>query len=109
MIKRLGDIASFRRGLTYSKGDEASLSSKRVLRSNNINLEASSLDLNEIKYLRGDFIIPDDKKLKANTIFICMSNGSKQHVGKVAFVEKDMDYAFGGFMGLIVPSPEVSA
>lgn len=65
--------------------------------------------MNEIKYLRGDFIIPDDKKLKANTIFICMSNGSKQHVGKVAFVEKDMDYAFGGFMGLIVPSPEVSA
>lgn len=109
MIKRLGDIASFRRGLTYSKGDEASLSSKRVLRSNNINLQASSLDLSEIKYLREDFIIPDDKKLKANTIFICMSNGSKQHVGKVAFIEKDMDYAFGGFMGLIVPSPEVSA
>jgi len=65
--------------------------------------------LSEIKYLREDFIIPDDRKLKANSIFICMSNGSKQHVGKVAFIEKDMDYAFGGFMGLIVPSPEVSA
>lgn len=109
MVKRLGDIASFRRGLTYSKGDEAPISSKCVLRSNNINLDANSLDLNEIKYLREDFIIPDDRKLKANSIFICMSNGSKQHVGKVAFIEKDMDYAFGGFMGLIVPSPEVSA
>ena len=109
MIKRLGDIASFRRGLTYSKGDEAPLSSKCVLRSNNINLEANSLDLSEIKYLREDFVIPDDRKLKANSIFICMSNGSKQHVGKVAFIEKDMDYAFGGFMGLIVPSLEVSA
>ncbi|HCQ72030.1 MAG TPA: hypothetical protein DIT75_01295 [Rikenellaceae bacterium] len=109
MVKRLGDIASFRRGLTYSKGDEAPFSSKCVLRSNNINLEANSLDLSEIKYLREDFIIPDDRKLKANSIFICMSNGSKQHVGKVAFIEKDMDYAFGGFMGLIVPSPEVSA
>lgn len=109
MIKRLGDIASFRRGLTYSKGDEAPLSSKCVLRSNNINLEASSLDLSEIKYLREDFVIPDDRKLKANSIFICMSNGSKHHVGKVAFIEKDMDYAFGGFMGLIVPSLEVSA
>lgn len=109
MAKRLGDIASFRRGLTYSKGDEAPLSSKRVLRSNNINLEANSLDLSEIKYLREDFVIPDDKKLKANSIFICMSNGSKQHVCKVAFIEKDMDYAFGGFMGLIVPPPEVSA
>lgn len=109
MIKRLGDIASFRRGLTYSKGDEAPLSNKRVLRSNNIDLESSSLDLSEIKYLREDFIIPDDRKLVANSIFICMSNGSKQHVGKVAFIPEDMDYAFGGFMGLIVPSSEVSA
>lgn len=109
MIKRLGEIASFQRGLTYSKGDEAPLSTKCVLRSNNIDLESSSLDLSEIKYLRDDFIIPEDRKLKANSIFICMSNGSKQHVGKVAFIEKDMDYAFGGFMGLIVPSPEVSA
>lgn len=109
MIKRLGEIASFQRGLTYSKGDEAPLSSKCVLRSNNIDLESSSLDLTEIKYLRDDFIIPKDRKLKANSIFICMSNGSKQHVGKVAFIDKDMDYAFGGFMGLIVPSSEVSA
>lgn len=109
MIKRLGEIASFQRGLTYSKGDEAPLSSKCVLRSNNIDLESSSLDLSEIKYLRDDFIIPKDRKLKANSIFICMSNGSKQHVGKVAFIDKDMDYAFGGFMGLIVPSSEVSA
>ena len=109
LTKRLGDIASFQRGLTYSKGDETPLSSKCVLRSNNIDLESSSLDLSEIKYLRDDFIIPEDRKLKANSIFICMSNGSKQHVGKVAFIEKDMNYAFGGFMGLIVPSPEVSA
>ena len=109
LTKRLGDIASFQRGLTYSKGDETPLSAKCVLRSNNIDLESSSLDLSEIKYLRDDFIIPEDKKLKANSIFICMSNGSKQHVGKVAFIEKDMNYAFGGFMGLIVPSPDVSA
>lgn len=109
MIRRLGDIASFRRGLTYSKGDEAPLSNKRVLRSNNIDLESSSLDLSEIKYLREDFVIPEERKLVANSIFICMSNGSKQHVGKVAFIPEDMDYAFGGFMGLIVPSSEVSA
>ncbi len=108
-IKKLGDISSFQRGLTYKKDDESTLSSKRVLRSNNIDIDSSSLDLTEVKYLRDDFFIPDDKKLKANSIFICMSNGSKQHVGKVAFIEKDMDYAFGGFMGLVVPSSEVSA
>lgn len=108
-IKKLGDISSFQRGLTYKKDDESTLSSKRVLRSNNIDIDSSSLDLTEVKYLRDDFFIPEDKKLKANSIFICMSNGSKQHVGKVAFIEKDMDYAFGGFMGLVVPSSEVSA
>ena len=37
---------------------------------------------------------------------MCMSNGSKQHLGKVAFVEKEYPYAFGGFMGLIVPNED---
>ena len=36
-----------------------------------------------------------------------MSNGSKQHVGKVAFIEDELDFAFGGFMGLIVPGANV--
>lgn len=83
-------------------------SSKRVLRSNNIDLESSKLDLTELKYLRDDFAIPDDRKVKKNSIFICMSNGSKQHVGKVAFIDTDIDYAFGGFMGLIVPKAGIA-
>lgn len=32
-----------------------------------------------------------------------MANGSKQHLGKVALIESDLGYAFGGFMGLIKP------
>ncbi len=107
--KRLGEIALLQRGLTYSKGDEVPSSSKVVLRSNNIDLESHSLDLSELKYLREDFVIPEDRRVKKDSIFICMSNGSKQHVGKVAFIDRDMDYAFGGFMGLIVPNPSVSA
>ena len=107
--KRLGEIALLQRGLTYNKGDEVPASSKIVLRSNNIDLESHSLDLSELKYLREDFVIPEDRKVKKDSIFICMSNGSKQHVGKVAFIDHDMDYAFGGFMGLIVPKPSISA
>lgn len=107
--KKLGEVADFYRGLTYGKQDEAISSDVCVLRSNNIDMESMSLNFDEIKYLSPDFVIPEDKKLKGNSIFICMSNGSKQHVGKVAFVENDMDYAFGGFMGLITPSKEVSA
>ena len=105
--KKLGEVADFCRGLTYKREDEVDSSDNCVLRSNNIDLESMSLNFEELKYIRPDFVIPEDKKLKANSVFVCMSNGSKQHVGKVAYVNEDMNYAFGGFMGLIVPKPQV--
>ena len=40
--KKLGEVCTFRRGLTYSKGDEVEHSSKGVLRANNISLEKNS-------------------------------------------------------------------
>lgn len=105
--KSLGEIANFHRGLTYSKQDEVIVSKKGVLRSNNIDLETCSLNFDEIKYINDSFLIPRDKILKKDSILICMSNGSKQHLGKVAFIDKEYNYAFGGFMGLIIPNKEV--
>lgn len=101
--KRLGDLCAYHRGLTYSKDDEVEKSSKSVLRANNINLETSTLNLDELKYLREDFYIAPKYLLSKDSILICMSSGSKSHLGKVAFIDKDSDYAFGGFMGLIIP------
>ena len=101
--KKLGEVASFSRGLTYSKTDVSTESSKMVLRSNNIDLATHSLVFDDIAYLKEEFEIPTDKMLHKNDIFICMSNGSTKHLGKVAFVEKELDYAFGGFMGAIHP------
>ena len=106
-IKKLGDIAKFYRGLTYSKGDEVPSSTNMVLRSNNVDLETNALVYDDMKCLREDLFVDEDKKVKANSILICMSNGSKQHIGKVAYIQDDIDYAFGGFMGLIVPTKEV--
>ena len=106
--KRFGDIATFSRGLTFAKGDVAVNSSKRVLRSNNIDLQSHSLNFDDIACLKEEFIIPDEKKLHKGDIFICMSNGSTQHLGKVAYVEEDMDYAFGGFMGAIHPNENMA-
>lgn len=106
-IKKLGEVATFQRGLTYSKNDEVEYSKNCILRSNNIDLETMSILLDELKYVREDFIVSDDKKVKKDTILICMSNGSKQHIGKVAFIDKEYDYAFGGFMGLIKPNSNV--
>ena len=101
--KKLGEVASFSRGLTFAKSDVADASSKKVLRSNNIDLVSHSLNFDDVACLKEDFIIPDEKKLHKGDIFICMSNGSTQHLGKVAFIEDDMNYAFGGFMGAIHP------
>ena len=106
--KKLGEVASFARGLTYSKNDEVEHSNNIVLRSNNIDLIAGKLDFSELKYLKEDFVIPDDKRLRKGSLFICMSNGSKAHLGKVAYVDKDYSYAFGGFMGQISPNNEIN-
>jgi len=105
--KKLGEVATFARGLTYSKNDEVDHSNNIVLRSNNIDLFAGKLDFSELKYLKADFVIPEDKRLRKGSLFICMSNGSKAHLGKVAYVDKDYGYAFGGFMGQITPSNDV--
>lgn len=101
--KKLGEVASFSRGLTFAKNDVVDISSKKVLRSNNIDLVSHSLNFDDVACLKEGFIIPDEKKLHKGDIFICMSNGSTQHLGKVAFIEDDIDYAFGGFMGAIHP------
>ncbi|WP_295040023.1 restriction endonuclease subunit S [uncultured Fibrobacter sp.] len=106
--KKLGDVASFRRGLTYAKDDVVNHSSKIVLRSNNINLETSSLNFDDVVCLRDDFVIPLDKLLRGGDIFICMSNGSTQHLGKVAHVQENLNMAFGGFMGVIEPNENLT-
>ncbi len=106
--KKLGEVANFARGLTYSKKDEVDISDNIVLRSNNIDLASGKLDFSELKYLHNDFVIPNEKRLKKGSLFICMSNGSKTHLGKVAYVDDNYNYAFGGFMGLITPVKEIS-
>ena len=104
--KKLGEVTSFFRGLTYSGKDEVDKSNNIVLRSNNIDLSTNSLNFGELKFISDSITIPQDKKLRKNSIFMCMSNGSKLHLGKVAFIEKEYPYAFGGFMGLIVPNED---
>ena len=106
-IKILDDVCTFERGLTYAKGDEVNISSKGVLRSNNIDLITNTLNYDEIKYLREDFEIPAKKKVRKNSLLMCISNGSKIHLGKVALIDDDIDYAFGGFMGLLIPDETI--
>lgn len=106
--KTLDEVCSFSRGLTYSKNDEVEFSDNVVLRANNIDLVSNSLNFDELKYITSTFAIPEDKKVKENSIMICISSGSKSHLGKVAFIDRDYGYAFGGFMGLMTPKENIN-
>ncbi len=98
---RLGDVAELVRGVTYNKSDEVEGNGHRVLRANNIDAASCSLDLSDIKHISLEVEFQHSKKLKAGDIFICLASGSKEHIGKVAYIPQDMEYYFGGFMGAI--------
>lgn len=102
--KTLGEVCEFYRGLTYKKSDEVELSTNIILRSNNVDLAKHKLNFDELKYISDNIQIPDNKKVKSNSLLICTANGSKSHLGKVAIIDKDYGYAFGGFMGLLIPN-----
>ncbi|MHB9096730.1 MAG: restriction endonuclease subunit S [Syntrophales bacterium] len=99
----LGELCEFQRGLTYAKTDEVEFSDNVVLRATNINLATNLLDFSELKYISDKVVVPDSKKVKADSLMICTASGSKSHLGKVAYIDDDYGYAFGGFMGLITP------
>ena len=108
-IKKLLDVVDFQRGLTYSKSDEVEFSDNIVLRSNNVDLKTNKLDFTELKYINPKVVIPTNKKVTRGSLIICTANGSKSHLGKVALIDDDYDYAFGGFMGLIKPKENLNS
>ena len=103
----LSDLCEFQRGLTYSKGDERDFSSNVVLRANNIDLLTNQLDLSDLKYISDQIQIPSSKVIRSGSLLICTASGSKKHLGKVAFIDKEYGYAFGGFMGQITPRDSI--
>lgn len=99
----LGEVAKYVRGLTYKKENEVSEGGVAVLRANNITLGSNQLNFDDLKRVSGDLKISRDKILGTGDTLICAGSGSKEHVGKVAFSDKDTNYAFGGFMAVIRP------
>jgi len=100
-IKKLGDVAKVIKGVTYSKSDQTDKeTSKIILTADNISLDGD-FEVKKKIFLQESFIISKEKKLVANDIFICFSSGSKEHLGKVAFINTDTEFYAGGFMGII--------
>jgi len=100
MVK-LGEVAKIIRGVTYSKRDQSAIkTSKIILTADNITLDGT-FNIKKKVFLQEDYKISEEKKLTKSDIFICFSSGSKEHLGKVAFIEQNKNYYAGGFMGII--------
>lgn len=109
--RKLGELASYYRGVTYNKKQEVAPNSGgvKILRANNILLGINSLIFDDVKEISSEVKIKDYQWLYPNDILICAGSGSKEHVGKVAFINERIGFAYGGFMGKLVTSQELSA
>ena len=100
-LERLQEYVHIQRGVTYDKDDQIYRESENViLTADNITL-ANKLNIVKKVYLTEQFILDDKTKLMSDDLFMCMSSGSRKHVGKIAYIENDMPYHAGGFMGIL--------
>ena len=95
------EVAEIIKGVTYSKSYQTTRKTDNIiLTADNITLDGK-LEINKKIFLSSSFKVSDEKRLRKNDIFICFSSGSKEHLGKVAFIEQNTQYLAGGFMGII--------
>jgi type I restriction enzyme S subunit len=103
----LREVCTFDRGLTYSKSDEVASGGTPVLRANNVSLATNQLDLSDIRYVSRSVSVSDAKRAKEGAILICTASGSKEHLGKVAYINDAVGWAYGGFMAQITPNSSI--
>ena len=95
-----GQVHQLIRGVTYSRADVSDGSNDGfvpILRANNIR---NILTHDEPVYVKRDRVSADQFLKKAD-FMIALSSGSKNLVGKAAFVPENFKEAFGGFCGVI--------
>lgn len=102
--KTFFDVCDYVRGITYNKSQEAKTpngNAHKVLRANNITLHRNTLNFDDVKLVSTDVFVKPNQHLYEGDILMCAGSGSKEHVGKVAYIFQDMDYTFGGFMAVV--------
>ena len=102
MRVKLGDIVEQIRGVSYNPSDlcESSEDGVILLRANNI--QNGEIVLDDVVYVSKEKI-HDSQYLKQGDILICTSSGSKELVGKAAFINKDLRATFGAFCKVVRP------
>lgn len=101
------DVAEYIRGITYRKTDEQVDGPIGVLRANNITLSTHTLNFDDVKRVSKSVRVRENQRLHQGDVLICAGSGSKEHIGKVAYISKDMPETFGGFMGVLRPHKDV--
>ena len=102
---RFDEFATLTRGVTYQRADQSTVETNTIiLPADNVTL-SGNLVIEKPIYLDDSITISHDKRLKKDDVFICMSSGSKDHIGKVAYIEENTNYYAGGFMGIIRTNP----
>ena len=105
-MARLGDYIEQIRGVSYKPTDLRDLldeNSVPLLRANNI--QNGSLNLDDVIYVSKNKVT-EKQYLKKGDILICTSSGSKELVGKAAYIKKDMPMTFGAFCKVVRPKRE---
>lgn len=100
---KIGNYIKQIRGVSYKSTDlHGDLNSDSVilLRANNIN--EGKINFDDIVYVDKSKV-KKEQYLKKGDILVCASSGSKELVGKAAFINKDYAVTFGAFCKLIRP------
>lgn len=108
MKVKLGDVVQQVRGVSYKPDDlrpDLNENSITLLRANNI--RDGQINLDDVLYIDRKKI-KEQQILKAGDILICTSSGSKDLVGKAAYINCDMDAVFGAFCKVVRPKHEYS-
>ena len=105
-MARLGEYIEQIRGVSYKPTDLRDFldeNSVPLLRANNI--QDGNLNLDDVIYVSKNKVA-EKQYLKKGDILICTSSGSKELVGKAAYVKQDMPMAFGAFCKVVRPKTE---
>jgi len=107
-LARVGDVASYVRGVTYQKEHARSQAAEGcvpVLRANNI---GSRLDFEDLVYVPALYV-SNEQRVQHGDVVIAMSSGSKSVVGKAAIATSPPEIGFGAFCGVLRPSERVNS
>lgn len=106
MIARLGDVVEQIRGVSYSPSDlhdNLDNDSVILLRANNI--QNGKIVLDDVVYVSKSKT-NESQYLRRGDILVCTSSGSKELVGKAAFVDENLPMVFGAFCKIVRPKIE---